>query len=60
MKGKCGFASINAKEEIVYTIGIIASVENIKIYEVVERSVKESYPEYFETQLENEQVLCNI
>jgi len=48
MKGKNGFASINAKEEMVYTIGIIASVENMKVYEVIEKSVKESYPEYFE------------
>jgi hypothetical protein len=48
MKGKPGFSTLNAKDEIAYKIAVIASIENIKMYEVIEMSVKETFPEYFE------------
>jgi hypothetical protein len=47
MKGKIGFSSLNAKEDVAYAIAIISRVEHKKMYEVIEQSVKATFPEYF-------------
>jgi len=47
MKGKPSFTTINAKEDIAHKISIISSVEQIKIYELIEIAFKETFPEYF-------------
>lgn len=50
--GKCesknGFLSLNAKKDIVSTIGIIAAAKRLKIYEVVEMGTKAKFPEFFD------------
>lgn len=47
-KGKPGFASLSAKEDVVYKIGIIAATEKLNVYEVVEQAVKAKFPKYFD------------
>jgi hypothetical protein len=49
MKGKIGFSSLNAKDDVAYRIAIISKVEHKKMYEIIEQSVKATFPEYFES-----------
>jgi hypothetical protein len=46
-RSKNGFLSLNAKKNVVKTIGIIAATNRLKIYEVVEMGTKTKFPEYF-------------
>jgi len=46
-KNPIKFSTISAKEETVKKAGIIAACEDQKIYEIVEKALKCTYPKYF-------------
>jgi hypothetical protein len=47
-QSKNGFLSLNAKMNVVKTIGIIAATNRLKNYEVVEMGIRAKFPEYFD------------
>jgi hypothetical protein len=61
--GKCRsknrFLSINAKKDVVNTIGVIAATNRLKNYEVIELGIRAKFPEYFGNQSLNSFKLDN-
>jgi len=49
-QSKNGFLSLNAKKEVVKTIGIIAASNRLKNYEVIEMGIKAKFPDYFDNE----------
>jgi hypothetical protein len=45
---------LNAKEDVAQKIGIIAAMNHLKIYEVVELGTRAKFPEYFENESKEE------
>ena len=50
-KKETGFATLNAKEDVVKRVKIIAATEDMKVYDVIEKALKYRYPEYFNEQV---------
>ena len=49
-ESKNGFLTLNAKKEVIKTIGIIAATNRLKHYEVIEMGIKAKFPEYFDSE----------
>jgi len=47
-QSKNGFLSVNAKDDVVNIIGVIAAANRLKHYKVIEMGIKAKFPEYFE------------
>jgi hypothetical protein len=45
--GKPGFASMSVKEDTVRMIGIIAANEDMKLYAVVNKAIRATFPKYY-------------